>query len=174
MVRAPGVWRFAVGGWASEAASGRLSGAWSRRPPPEVTRLPQSTKPAPAAAFAVPLLAAHRGAVDQDRPGQRLTVERHTVTRVLAALGLVAADWSAWYRLLGNPRCDDDVLVLNPRDFQPGACHARPGRITTDLKPYDRTMPRHPDANEAGNDSRRNSITPAADRAAGSAAARRD
>jgi hypothetical protein len=66
------------------------------------------------------LLAAHRPAFRQERPYQRVTglvlgwllvFERHTLTRVLAALGLVDADWSGFYRLLGRPRFAYDRLT---------------------------------------------------------------
>lgn len=86
----------------------------------------ESTKPtASSAAFPLlttllALLAAHRVAFGQERPAQRLTslvfgwlltFERHTITRVLASLGLVDSDWSAFYRLLGVPRFDYDRLT---------------------------------------------------------------
>ena len=83
--------------------------------------------PAPsAAASAFPLatvffglLAAHRAAFRQERTFHRarglavgwlLTLGRRTVTRVLAALGLVEVDWTAFYRLLARPRLDYDAL----------------------------------------------------------------
>jgi hypothetical protein len=66
------------------------------------------------------LLAAHRPAVRQARCFDRLralvvghlcTVARHTLTQVLLALGLVDADWSAFYRLFSMPRLDYGVLT---------------------------------------------------------------
>jgi hypothetical protein len=85
----------------------------------------ESTTPAPSSAFPLltalfGLLAAHRCAFRQERPFQRVTglalgwllvFERHTITRVLAALGLVDADWSGFYRLLGRPRFAYDRLT---------------------------------------------------------------
>lgn len=82
--------------------------------------------PSPAAAPAFPLatvffglLAAHRPAFRQERTFRRasglavgwlLALGRHTVTRVLAALGLVEVDWTAFYRLFGRERFDYDAL----------------------------------------------------------------
>src|SRR5687767_11942765 len=77
-----------------------------------------TTRPAAAAlppllARLLPLLAAHRPAFRRERPFQRgvalvfatlFAFARHTVTQLPAALGLTAADWSAWYRLFGDPR----------------------------------------------------------------------
>jgi hypothetical protein len=66
------------------------------------------------------LLAAHRPATRQARCFERLralvlghlcTAARHTLTQVLLALGLVDADWSAFYRLFSAPRLDYDVLT---------------------------------------------------------------
>ena len=66
------------------------------------------------------LLAAHRPAVHQARCFDRLralvlghlcTAARHTLTQVLLALGLVDADWSAFYRLFSAPRLDYAVLT---------------------------------------------------------------
>jgi DDE superfamily endonuclease len=66
------------------------------------------------------LLAAHRPAVHQARCFDRLralvlghlcTAARHTLTQVLLALGLVDADWSAFYRLFSHARLDYDVLT---------------------------------------------------------------
>jgi hypothetical protein len=82
------------------------------------TATPSSAFPLLTALFA--LLAAHRPAFRQERPFQRVTglvvgwllaLERHTVTRLLAAVGLVEADWSAFYRLLGSPRFAYDRLT---------------------------------------------------------------
>src|SRR5215218_2117096 len=76
--------------------------------------------PFPLTAVFFALLAAHRGACRQERTFHRLsgfavgwlvTLGRHTVTRVLAALGLVEADWTAFYRLFGREeRLDVDAL----------------------------------------------------------------
>jgi hypothetical protein len=66
------------------------------------------------------LLAAHRSAVRQARCFDRLralvvghlcTAARHTLTQLLVALGLVDADWSAFYRLFSRPRLAYDVLT---------------------------------------------------------------
>src|SRR5919204_6664214 len=66
------------------------------------------------------LLWAHRAAVRQGRCfdrlralvlGQVCAVARHTVTQGLLALGLVAADPSAFYRLVGRARLDMDALA---------------------------------------------------------------
>lgn len=65
------------------------------------------------------LLAAHRPAVQQTRCWRRLqalvwgrlwTLVRPTITQLLLALGLVDADWSAFYRLFSAARVDYDVL----------------------------------------------------------------
>lgn len=94
--------------------------------------LQRTTPPGPAAAPAAPapaappllvelwrLLAAHRPAVRQARVFERLralvlghlsTAARHTLTQALLALGLVDADWSAFYRLFSHARLDYDVL----------------------------------------------------------------
>jgi hypothetical protein len=66
------------------------------------------------------LLWAHRPAVRQGRCfdrlralvlGQVCAVARHTVTQGLLALGLVDADPSAFYRLVGRARLDTDALA---------------------------------------------------------------
>jgi DDE superfamily endonuclease len=66
------------------------------------------------------LLAAHRPAVRQSRCFERLravvlghlcTAARHTLTQVLLALGLVDADWTAFYRLFSQPRLDYGLLT---------------------------------------------------------------
>jgi hypothetical protein len=65
------------------------------------------------------LLAAHRPAVRQARCVDRLraralghlcTAARHTISQVLLALGLVAADWSAFHRLVSHARPGYAVL----------------------------------------------------------------
>jgi hypothetical protein len=69
-----------------------------------------------------PLLAAHRPAVRQRRCFARLralvlghldlgAAPRPPLTQVLRALGLVDADWSAFYRLFSRPRLDYGVLT---------------------------------------------------------------
>ncbi len=77
------------------------------------------SSPFPLTAVFFGLLAAHRGACRQERTFQWLsgfavgwlvTLGRHTVTRVLAALGLVEVDWSAFYRLFGRERLAYDAL----------------------------------------------------------------
>jgi hypothetical protein len=65
------------------------------------------------------LLAAHRPAVRQARCvdhlralllGYLCTAAHHTITQVLLALGLVAADWSAFHRLVSHARLDYAML----------------------------------------------------------------
>ena len=65
------------------------------------------------------LLAAHRPAVRQARCVDRLralvlrylcTATHHTITQMLLALGLVAAEWSAFHRLVSHARLDYAVL----------------------------------------------------------------
>jgi hypothetical protein len=121
--------------------------------------MPESTKPAALSAFPLltmlfTLLAAHRVAVGQDRPYQRLTglvvgwllaLERHTITRVLAAIGLVASDWSAFYRLLGRPRvCYDQLTRCLLRETLPLVAADRPYLVVLDgvlIPRHSRTMP---------------------------------
>src|SRR5688572_18753331 len=85
-----------------------------------------TTRPVAPAASPFPLttaffalLAVHRAAFRQERTFQRATgiavgwllvLGRHTLTRCLAALGLVEVDWTAFYRLLARPRLDYDAL----------------------------------------------------------------
>ena len=66
------------------------------------------------------LLAGHRPAVHQARCFDRLralvlgqvgSAARCTLTQVLLRLGLVAADWSTFYRLFSRPRLDYGVLT---------------------------------------------------------------
>jgi hypothetical protein len=66
------------------------------------------------------LLAAHRRAIRQARCVDRLRAlvlgqvcsgARRTRTQVLLTLGLIAADWSAFYRLFSHARLDYDVLT---------------------------------------------------------------
>ena len=66
------------------------------------------------------VLAAHRSAVCQERCFARLgalvlgslhTPARRTVAQLLLGLGLIAADWSAFYRLFRRPRVDYDALT---------------------------------------------------------------
>src|SRR5919197_4704925 len=87
----------------------------------------QDTTPAAAPVTLPPLLielwrllAAHRPAVHQTRcfdrlralvVGQVCSAARRTLTQVLLALGLVDADWSAFYRLFSHARLDYDVLT---------------------------------------------------------------
>jgi hypothetical protein len=100
------------------------------------------------------LLTAHRPAFRQARPYQRATglvvgwllaLERHTVTRVLAAVGLVEADWSAFYRLLGSPRLTyDDLTRCLLRATLPLADAAAPYLVALDgvmVPRHSRTMP---------------------------------
>ncbi|HEY7062969.1 MAG TPA: hypothetical protein VII06_15940 [Chloroflexota bacterium] len=73
----------------------------------------------PLVAALLGLLLAHRVTFKQERPYQRCVAlvfaslfafARHTVTQFLTALGLGAADWSAWYRLFSAPRLDYEAL----------------------------------------------------------------
>ena len=82
----------------------------------------ESTKhpaPFPLTTVFFGLLVAHQGACRQERTFHRLsglavgwllTLGRHTVTRVLAALGLVEVDWTAFYRLFARDRIAYDML----------------------------------------------------------------
>src|SRR5436190_7623643 len=67
-----------------------------------------------------PLVMAHRPAFRQERVFRRAMLlligwlfafSRKTMTQLLAALGLVNQDWSAWYRLISHPRVDYDQLT---------------------------------------------------------------
>lgn len=100
------------------------------------------------------LLAAHRGAFTDARPFQRtsglvvgwlLTFERHTITRLLATLGLVDSDWSAFYRLLGTPRfCYDRLTGCLVRETLPLSDAADPYLVVVDgvvVPRHSRTMP---------------------------------
>lgn len=69
----------------------------------------------------VTLLAAHRPAFRQDRTYHRScalvvaflwTFARHTLTQCLLALGLIDADWTAFYRLFSHRRMDIPTLQL--------------------------------------------------------------
>jgi hypothetical protein len=121
----------------------------------------ESTSPAAAPSSVFPLLtalfallAAHRPAFRQERPYQRVTglvlgwvpvFERHTITRVLAALGLVEADWSGFYRLLGRPRFAYDQLTrCLLRETLPLADPTRPYLVALDgvvIPRHSKTMP---------------------------------
>ena len=85
----------------------------------ESTKHPAAATPFPLTAVFFGLLAAHRVACRQERTFHRLsglavgwllTLGRHTVTRVLAALGLVEVEWSAFYRLFARDRIAYDAL----------------------------------------------------------------
>jgi hypothetical protein len=88
---------------------------------PPHTTLTRAPVPLPPLLVALwRLLAAHRPAVHQARCFDRLralvrghlcTAARHTLTQVLLALGLVAADWSACDRLFSHARRDYDGLT---------------------------------------------------------------
>jgi hypothetical protein len=119
----------------------------------------ESTKPAASSVFPLlttlfALLAAHRPACRQERPAQRVTglgvgwllaLQRHTLTRVLAAIGMVDADWSACYRLLGTPRGDCDRLTrCLLRETLPLADATAPYLVALDgvvVPRHSRTMP---------------------------------
>jgi hypothetical protein len=77
--------------------------------------------------------------------GWLLTLERHTITRVLASLGLVEADWSAFYRVLGTPRFDYDALTRQLlRETLPLAEAHHPYLVAVDgvmVPRHSRTMP---------------------------------
>ena len=85
-----------------------------------ITRPARSvTSPFPLTTVFFGLVAAHRPACRQERTFHRasglavgwlLALGRHTVTRVLAALGLVEVDWTAFYRLFAHDRIDYDTL----------------------------------------------------------------
>jgi DDE superfamily endonuclease len=78
-------------------------------------------RPAPPLMGALtPLVMAHRPAFRQERVFRRAMLllvgwlfafSRKTMTQLLAALGLVNQDWSAWYRLISHPRVDYDQLT---------------------------------------------------------------
>jgi len=66
------------------------------------------------------LLEAHRPAFRQEGPYWRaislvmaelFAFARHTVTQLLMTMGLVDADWSAWYRLFSRERYDEEALA---------------------------------------------------------------
>jgi hypothetical protein len=119
----------------------------------------ESTIPATPSAFPLltalfPLLEAHRPAFRQERPYRRatglvlgwlLTFERHTVTRLLASLGLVDADWSAFYRLFAQPRFDyAELSRCLLRETLPLADPTQPYLVALDgvmVPRHSRTMP---------------------------------
>jgi hypothetical protein len=88
---------------------------------PEDTTSPAATvcRPPLLCALAA-LVAAHRPAVRQERCFARLralvwarlgTLSRPTMTQLLLTLGLVDADWSAFYRLFSRARVDYEDLT---------------------------------------------------------------
>ncbi len=91
-----------------------------RRPPAwSLPNAPRRATPFPLSTVFFGLLAAHRAACRQERTFHRLSgfavgwllaLGRHTVPRVLAALGLVEVDWSAFYRLFARDRLAYDAL----------------------------------------------------------------
>lgn len=117
----------------------------------------ESTKPpvpGPLLTTLLALVLAHRVAFRQERTFQRatglvlgwlMTLERHTITRVLAALGLVNGDWSAWYRLLARPRVDYEHLTrCLVRETLPLSPVAQPYLVVVDgvvIPRHSRTMP---------------------------------
>jgi hypothetical protein len=120
------------------------------------TASPPPSRPAvfPLATVFFGLLAAHRIAFAQERTFHRasglavgwlLTLGRHTVTRVLAALGLVEVDWTAFYRLFARPRLDYDALCrVLLRQTLALAEAAQPYLVTVDgttIPRRSRTMP---------------------------------
>ena len=126
----------------------------------ESTTRPAAPRPAGAApafpltAVLFGLLATQRAAFVQERTAQRatglavgwlLTLGRHTLTRALAALGLVEVDWSAFYRLFARPRFDYDALCRGLlRRTLDRAPAARPSRVAVDgtvVPRRSRTMP---------------------------------
>jgi hypothetical protein len=125
----------------------------------ESTTRPAAAPAAAGAAFPLltaffALVAAHRPAFRQERTFQRasglavgwlLTLGRHTLTRVLAALGLVEVDWTAFSRLFARPRIDYDALSGQLlRQTLPAAPADRPYVVTVDgttIRRHSRTMP---------------------------------
>ena len=100
------------------------------------------------------LLAAHRPAFRQARTFHRanglavgwlLTLGRHTITRNLAALGLVEDDWAAFHRLFARPRFDADALSRQLlRQTLPESPAEQPYLVAVDattLRRHSRTMP---------------------------------
>lgn len=80
--------------------------------------LPTQTPPLLRALFE--LLGAHQSAFRQVRSYRRavalvfselFSFGRHTLTQSLLALGITEGDWSAWYRLLSQPRFDEEELA---------------------------------------------------------------
>jgi hypothetical protein len=66
------------------------------------------------------LLQAHRPAFHQERPfrraealllGQLFSFARRTITQALVSLGLTDHDWSSFYRLVNEPRIDNEALT---------------------------------------------------------------
>ena len=119
-----------------------------------MTESTKPARPAPLLTALFALLVAHRVAFGQERPFQRTTglvlgwllaVERHTLTRVLAALGLVATDWSAFYRLVSRPRFAYDALTgCLLRETLPLAPADQPYLVAVDgvvIPRHSRTMP---------------------------------
>jgi hypothetical protein len=108
------------------------------------------------------LLAAHRPAFGQERVAQRSTAlvlgwlcafGRHTISGVLLALGLGAADWTAWHRLFSRRRVDyavlTECLVAQTLPLAPADGPYLVGLDATQIPRHSRTMPgtswlRHP------------------------------
>src|SRR5437763_8691790 len=76
------------------------------------------------------LLQAHRDAFHQERVyaraswlfiGWLFAFSRKTMTQLLVSLGWVGRDWSAWYRLLSQPRLAYERLA--ERLFEQTLCH---------------------------------------------------
>jgi hypothetical protein len=120
----------------------------------ESTKRPAPPTPFPLSAVFFALLADHRVACRQERTFHRmsafavgwlLTLGRHTVTRVLAALGLVEVDWTAFYRLFARDRLDYDALCRTLlRQTLPLAPADDPYLVAVDgttVRRHSRTMP---------------------------------
>lgn len=108
------------------------------------------------------LVAAHRPAFRQERTFQRAQAlllgwlcafGRHTLTQVLLALGMGAADWTAWYRLFSHHRIDyarlSRCLLAQTLPLAPGKEPYLVVLDATHLPRHSRTMPgtgwwRHP------------------------------
>ncbi len=65
------------------------------------------------------LLEGMRGGYGQERTyrraiamvlGELFNLGRHTVTQMLRSLGVVGEDWSAWYRMFGGGRFDEEAV----------------------------------------------------------------
>jgi hypothetical protein len=100
------------------------------------------------------LLAAHRPAFRQERPYRRavglvfaqlFTFARHTLTQGLLSLGLIDADWSAFYRLFSRPRFEESALAsLLLRQTLPHSPAEQPYTVGIDTTQIPRTSHKLP------------------------------